>query len=157
MTKTRNTHAHTASHAVTVMVRRMQDTFASFTAGLTDCRPNTAGGVALQYLRRSDVPRLLDALRALPPRVHVADDRQQVRLDGTLKRAEKALRFVETPGGDAFEKAQVLEDAIRDFGLRLSERGLLLGALGPTAVPKYEDDGAQQSPVGGVPSYATAA
>lgn len=136
-------HSHpSASHQVAEVVERMQQTFQSLQQSLKRYRSQTrAEGVAKTYLSRTDLPEVLKALKQLPPRIQVSDEQQQCRLEGTLMRADVALRFVESGDGDAFEKVQVLEDAIRDFGLRLRERGLLLDTVPPVPAAKYESLG----------------
>lgn len=134
-------HIPSASEQVAEMVERMRTVHNAFWQGIKRYRSQKrAEGVAKVYLSRSDLdlPRMLQALEKLIPNVEVADEKQQRRLEGTLMRAELALEFVESGDGDAFEKVQVLEGAVRDFGLRLRERGLLLETVPPLPGGQYE-------------------
>lgn len=134
-----------ASQQVAQVVERMRTVHDAFWQSIKRYRSQKrAEGVARIYLERSDLPRMLLDLEKLPPSVEVADEKQQRRLEGTLMRAAMSLQFVESGDGDAFEKAQVLEDAVRDFGLRLRERGLLLETVPTLPVGDYELVGVQQ-------------
>lgn len=117
--------ASDAQHEVGKLVRRLDETHTALLSSVRKAEGRTAEHAALIYLRNADLPEALAELAALADRMSVIGKNKEKLLSGAVLRVESALKYVTSGQADAFERAQVLVQATRDFAARLIERQLV--------------------------------